>query len=140
MKKSWIIVFIVLALLVGAYCFSGTVLRAKMEGTLSAACSRPVTIRSARIVLPPGLRLNGVRVSAGSRESHAPLSIEEITARVVVSQGFRSKPALDLEIREPVLYTEWTPQARALFSMSMLRGTGGPLSLPRSPGFFTSWR
>lgn len=129
-KKTWIGWGVALLVFILFYLLSVSTLRAQMEATLSSACNRPVTIRSARMVLPPGIQLTGIEVPTGYREAHSPLSMGVLTARLAAGQAVQGQPALELDFQDPKLYGEWNLQTQALFSLASLKGTSTPIPLP----------
>ena len=72
---------IVIAAVAAGYLAVASSLRARMEAELAAAFGRPVTVRGARIVLPPAVRLLGVEVPAAPGAAPPPVKIDSLVVR-----------------------------------------------------------
>ena len=106
--KKWMWIFGVLA--IGAvlwfYANSSSSLREQMEGTLSSACRRPVSIQSAQLLLPGGMRLSGIVVSQGRGEDRIPLTIDEIRTQYSVASLTHGQPGAEVILVRPKLFME----------------------------------
>ena len=129
-RKTWIGWGIALGLVAALYLFGAGALRAQMEDAMSSACNRPVSIRSARITLPPGILLSGIEVPPAPRESAAPFSIGQLSAHLAAGQFLQGKVGLSVEVQRPRLVIQWTPQAKLLFSPDSFKNAAGSAPMP----------
>lgn len=131
-NKTWLVWSAVLIVFVFFYLGGTSALRAQMEAALASACNRPVSVRSAQVIFPPGVRLSHITVPAYPRERVQPLSIGQIEARMA-GNGFLQGPlAVDLRILQPKMFMAWTPYDKEMFSLASLKGTSTPVALPLS--------
>ena len=116
---------------VGAYAVFAGSLRSQMEETLTAACKRTVTIRSAQFTLPPAIRLIGLEVARAHGEARAPLKVDMIQASLAASSWMQGQPGGELEVFHPQFYMEWTLEARAVTAMGgapVIQSAGVPIT------------
>lgn len=126
MRWKWIILALA-ALLVAGLCFStASRIRRDLEQTLSAACRRPVTIQSARLLLPAGVRLTGIHVPRLPSEQRAPFSVEEIRVRASFGAMAQGQAGAELEMVRPKIYTEWSRETRDYLQYVGLVKSGNP--------------
>ncbi len=75
---GWLIVITTAA---AGYLAAASSLRGRMQAELTAAAGRPVTVRGARIVLPPAVRLLGVELPAVPGAARLPLGVDYLLVR-----------------------------------------------------------
>lgn len=121
MRKLIIFVLLVGLAAVG-YGLGMGVMKRRLVNALSEAAQRPVRIKSLSLTLPLGARITGLTVPPIGREKAAPISAEEIRARLAFDGVARGKTVLDLEVTAPSLSMVWNAEARRLLSMFQAAG------------------
>lgn len=117
---------IALGLLVAAYVAVSAGIKGQMEEALSAACQRPVSIESARLILPAGIQLTGLVVPRMGRETESPFSVDEVHVQFALDKVMQGQPVGDLELIGPTLSMEWNSQIRQYFSWGILQSLPVP--------------
>ncbi len=110
--KKWIGWIIAIFALIAISQVVTSSMRSGLEQSLSQACYRPVTIRSARVILPVGILLTGIDVPKVKGEVAAPFSVEAIRATLSLNGLGQGQAAAALEIRSPSVYLEWTRELK----------------------------
>ncbi len=123
MSKKWLAILAVALVILSLLSVLGiSALRAQMETALSRACQRPVTVRSAGIALPLGIRLIGIHVPPSRTEPNPPLSVEQLEIQVALGSVFNGRPALALEIVQPQFSIPWNRQVREVLRKGGIPG------------------
>ena len=121
MKKwKWAFGVFAIGAVLWFYVNSSSSLRGRMEGTLSAACRRPVTLQSAQLLFPGGMRLAGIVVSRGRGEDRIPLTIDEIRIRYTVASLTQGQPGAEVSLVRPKLFLEWTREVQSILQQTQL--------------------
>lgn len=126
MRWKWVILALA-ALLAAGVCFStASRIRRDLARSLSAACRRPVSIQSAQLLLPAGVRLTGIHVPRLPSEQRAPFSVEEIRVRASFGAMAQGQMGAELEMVRPKIYTEWSRETRNYLQYVGLVKSGNP--------------
>ena len=136
MKIRTILWALAIGLAIGAYLSSTTLLKAWMEGALSQAAGRRVTIESVSLTFPFGIRLTKLTVpNLPAERAGSGISVETMSLRLPFSSTLQGRTGPELELVGPRLTAARDSEGGLLLPIQMAPQGGAsaqPQALPFS--------